>query len=59
MPDTHPEHVARQTEDARPPSPYEPPGIAWEEDWDVRANLASACAKQNGSTSDCNMDPAS
>lgn len=28
-----------------PQADYEPPGIAWEEDVDVRVNLAAACAK--------------
>jgi hypothetical protein len=47
-------------EDSRPASrPYEPPRIAWEEDWDVRANLASACAKQSGTSLDCNASPSS
>jgi hypothetical protein len=39
--------------------PYERPQIAWEEDWDVRANLASACGKQAGTTLECNADPSS
>ncbi len=30
-----------------PQAEYEPPGIAWEEDVDVRVNLAAACAKVN------------
>jgi len=41
------------------PRSYEPPRIAWEEDWDVRANLASACAKQSGTSLECNADPTS
>ncbi len=59
MRETHPDHDAQETVNVGSSLPYEPPGIAWEEDWDVRGNLASACAKQNGTTSDCNVDPAS
>ena len=34
-------------EPKEPQADYEPPGIAWEEDVDVRVNLAAACAKAN------------
>jgi hypothetical protein len=59
MNEAQPDHIAREAGDGGAPLPYEPPAIAWEEDWDVRANLASACAKQGGSTPECNVDPAS
>jgi len=48
-----------QDDPAPAPRPYEPPRIAWEEDWDVRANLASACAKASGASLACNADPSS
>ena len=34
-------------EPKQPEADYEPPGIAWEEDVDVRVNLAAACGKVN------------
>jgi hypothetical protein len=39
--------------------PYEPPAIAWQEGWDVRANLASACAKRSGDGDPCPLDVSS
>jgi hypothetical protein len=37
---------------------YEPPGIQWEETIDVKANLASACAKTSTDAL-CSADPMS
>jgi hypothetical protein len=52
--DHQPERDAAETR-----QPYQPPAVAWQEDWDVRANLAAACAKRGGDSTECNMDPAS
>jgi len=41
-----------------PPS-YRPPGIAWEEPFEMKANLASACGKVAFETSECSSFPAS
>ncbi len=42
-----------------PRRPYEPPAVVWQEEWDVRANLAAACAKRTGDSDGCNLDNAS
>jgi hypothetical protein len=44
---------------AAPRQPYQPPAVAWQEEWDVRANLAAACAKSSGGGEGCEMDLAS
>jgi hypothetical protein len=40
-------------------TPYEPPGISWEEPFEMKANLASACDKIGGQSFECNAAPAS
>ena len=42
------EATGRDSEAARDPRGYQPPGIEWEESIDVKANLASACSKIGG-----------
>ncbi len=41
------------------PQPYEPPGVDWEEPFDMSANLASACGKISGQGGTCDTSPAS
>ena len=41
------------------PGVYVPPGIRWEEPFDVKANLATACDKLGGTGEPCDSNPAS
>lgn len=40
-------------------APYEPPGISWEEPFEMKANLVSACDKISGQSFECDQAPAS
>jgi hypothetical protein len=51
------DHRPQPNPEPRPP--YQPPAVAWEEEWDIRANLAAACAKSSGGGEGCEMDLAS
>lgn len=43
-----------------PSEAYEPPGIVWQQPFDMREGLASACGKIAGSgPSECDTTPAS
>ncbi len=41
------------------PHTYEAPAVAWEESFEARANLASACGKAGGSGEPCDSFPSS
>jgi hypothetical protein len=43
----------------RPRKPYEKPGLAWTEQTEIPANLASACSKFGGAGEPCDSDPGS
>ena len=54
-PDSQPKRDAREVQ-ARA---YSPPRVEWEEEFDVVANLASACAKVALQNLACNVAPSS
>lgn len=49
-----------QPGESSPTEAYEPPAIAWQQPFDMREGLASACGKIAGSgPSECDTTPAS
>ncbi len=47
------------TEAAGSKKPYETPAIAWTEETEIKANLASACDKVGGQGGQCDSNPGS